>query len=334
MNRNTLSVIIPNYNHGHYIGEALEAILDQSFRPLEVIVIDDASTDNSIEVIEQLARKDSTIRLLRNEKNMGPMPTVNRGLKQANGNCVYMMAADDKILPSFLEKSMNLLAQYPQAGLCSADMILIDERGVKLSEYRATALDRALFLSPQEVLRELRKNPNYIIGGTTIFRREALEEVGGFLPELMGLCDWFAERAIALKYGACFIPETLFLWRQTSANYSNTAFKDTRRMLEVMVETAKLMRSPQYREIFPRDFIKFWSRWFGEQVMDAAWGRLAQHRQALLAELRNCLESSNSIDRLFLWTISLSTRAALLFCRLYLKKLRLRSALREIERTN
>src|SRR4051812_21669960 len=124
MSRSSLSVVMPNYNHSHYIGEALEAILGQTFRPMEVIVVDDASTDNSVEVIEQFVRRDSAVRLLRNEQNSGPVPTVNLGLKQASGDYVYTMAADDKILPTFFEKSMNLLAQYPQAGLCSADMIL------------------------------------------------------------------------------------------------------------------------------------------------------------------------------------------------------------------
>jgi glycosyltransferase involved in cell wall biosynthesis len=71
MGHNTLSVIMVNYNHGKFIGEALDAILSQSYRPMEIIVIDDASTDNSLEIIQQFVRRDLIIRLIRREKNMG-----------------------------------------------------------------------------------------------------------------------------------------------------------------------------------------------------------------------------------------------------------------------
>ena len=114
----TLSVITANYNHAHLIGEALDAILRQSLRPLELIVVDDGSTDNSVEVIERFARRDTTIRLVRNERNMGAQLTSNRGLQHASGAYMYFAAADDRILPGFFEKSIALLTQYPQAGLC------------------------------------------------------------------------------------------------------------------------------------------------------------------------------------------------------------------------
>jgi glycosyltransferase involved in cell wall biosynthesis len=65
MSNTTISVVLPNYNHAEYIGEALEAILSQSVRPKEVIVVDDNSTDGSIAVIEKFLRRDSIIRLIR-----------------------------------------------------------------------------------------------------------------------------------------------------------------------------------------------------------------------------------------------------------------------------
>ncbi|MEE9605051.1 MAG: glycosyltransferase family 2 protein [Candidatus Scalindua sp.] len=71
MRKNTLSVVMPNYNYSQHVGETLEAILDQSFRPLEVIVVDDGSTDNSIEIIESISKRDPIVRLLKNEQNMG-----------------------------------------------------------------------------------------------------------------------------------------------------------------------------------------------------------------------------------------------------------------------
>src|SRR5207253_5079137 len=113
-------------------------------------------------------------------------------------------------------------------------------RGNHTGEYHAAVIARAAFLSPAEVLAELFKNPNYIIGGTTIFRRSALNEAGGFPPHLLSLCDWFTERAIALKDGACYIPAILFLWRQTGNNYSSKTFNDVPKMIEVVVGAIRL----------------------------------------------------------------------------------------------
>ena len=67
-NKGTLSVVMCNYNHGHYIQEALQAILSQSFPPLEVIVIDDGSTDNSVQIIGGIAEKNPTVKFYRNVK--------------------------------------------------------------------------------------------------------------------------------------------------------------------------------------------------------------------------------------------------------------------------
>lgn len=304
---NTLSVIMPNYNHGHLIAGALDTVLEQSFPALEVIVIDDASTDNSVEVIEQCVRRDPRIKLLRNPHNIGAVFTVNEGLKQALGSCVYTMAADDRVLPGFFEKSMTLLGQHPSAGLCSADMNILDNSGKVIGQYRATEASEPAFFSPAQVLTELYKNPKYIIGTTTIFRRAPLDEVGGFSPELQSLCDWFAERAIALKYGACYIPEVLCSWRYTEKNLSQVYFDDPGLMLDLIERTVDLMLSERFRERFPPEFVAFWSKSYGQLVVDAAHERLAQDRYIFMEHLGNCVPRSGTINRVIrrlLWLIT------------------------------
>ena len=148
MSKATLSVVMSSYNYGSYIGAALEAILSQSFRPSEVIIVDDASTDNSIEVIDQFIRRDPVVKLVRNEKNMGVFFTGNLGISLATGDYLYGAAADDKVLPSFFEKSITLLEQHPQAGLCSTDMAYIDRQGHRTGEYHAADFNHAAGLSP------------------------------------------------------------------------------------------------------------------------------------------------------------------------------------------
>src|SRR5206468_3510075 len=93
-------------------------LLDKSRCPDEIVVIDDGSTDNSWDIIQDYAGRHTCIRAYRNEKNMGAVFTVSRGLELARGDYVFASAADDCVLPGFFQKSMELLARYPQAGLC------------------------------------------------------------------------------------------------------------------------------------------------------------------------------------------------------------------------
>src|SRR3954468_1125884 len=95
-----LSVFLANYNHARYLPRALDAILSQSVRPREVIVVDDASMkDNSLEVLDGYARLDPVVRVVRNETNLGVVPTYNKGLGLASADYVFLAAADDYLLP-------------------------------------------------------------------------------------------------------------------------------------------------------------------------------------------------------------------------------------------
>src|SRR5437762_2359536 len=91
----TLSVVVPNYNHAHYLPKCLAAILGQSLPPTEVIMIDDGSTDNSLEVLGQLAREHPNLHVHRNERNRGVVWTANRGIDLAQGDYLFFTAADD-----------------------------------------------------------------------------------------------------------------------------------------------------------------------------------------------------------------------------------------------
>ena len=125
----SVSVILPNYNHAPYLSQCLNAILDQSVKPKEVIVIDDASTDNSVDVISEFAQQNSSIKLILNKKNMGVLTSNLKGFEQATGDYILFAAADDYLLPGIFELSLGLLAKYPQAGLCSSKSRRINENG-------------------------------------------------------------------------------------------------------------------------------------------------------------------------------------------------------------
>lgn len=251
MSQETLSVIMANYNHAHYLPETLGAILNQSYKPLEVIVVDDGSTDNSVEVIEQFVRKDSVVRLLRNETNRGALFSIHRALEHASGAYVYSSSADDKALPGFFEKSMSLLAQHSQAGLCCSEPASFDGVTGIVSENPMRLSDQPAYFSPVELVELMRRRGVHIAGHTSIVKRPALLEAGGFVPELKWHCDWFALLVVAFRCGICYIPEPLATIRLLPNSYSASGTRDWTVQRRVLDTILHIVKSPQYRDVRP-----------------------------------------------------------------------------------
>src|SRR5688572_24531627 len=113
----TLTVLLCNYNHAHFVATAIEAIATQSRLPDEFIIVDDGSTDNSISVIEPYAQKYPFIKFFKNPVNKGLMWTFAHALSMATGDFIYCASADDYTLPGFYEKAMAMADKHPQSGV-------------------------------------------------------------------------------------------------------------------------------------------------------------------------------------------------------------------------
>ncbi|MCY3779183.1 MAG: glycosyltransferase family 2 protein [Chloroflexi bacterium] len=111
-----VSVIMPVYNGEKYLAEAIESILAQSFADFELLVVDDASQDGSVEVIRSYENLDDRIRFFQHERNMGHGTTLNTGLAEATGAYIATMDCDDVSLPVRLEKQVNFLESHPGIG--------------------------------------------------------------------------------------------------------------------------------------------------------------------------------------------------------------------------
>ncbi len=317
-NQPTLSVLMPNYNHAQFLPQSLGAILRQSYRPMEIIVIDDASTDNSVEVIESFKAKEPRLRLMHNERNLGAEKTVNRLLEKASGEYIYLGSADDMILPGFFEKSMDLLSKYPQAGLCSTVGRLIDENGNDRG-IRAIPVVSALprFFSPQEVLKKLRWHGRWITTPTVIQRRDALMRVGGYCLELGSFADTFAALIIALKYGACYIPEPLTCWRVVGKGNAFSSATNWEGLLKKGMLACRLMRTT-YRDICPSDFVAAFERqWM--YAVSASIGRQVRVKQErlLVQALKAVYNKQGFLDRVFGLVMSLSVRVQAMVWQFY-----------------
>src|SRR2546428_12986239 len=111
MSSPTVSVIVPNFNHAEYLPRCLTALIEQSVLPQEIIVIDDASTDDSAQIAREFARRHPIIEVHQNARNHGVVYGANLGLRIARGDYVLFAAAEDYCLPGFMEKSGSVFGR-------------------------------------------------------------------------------------------------------------------------------------------------------------------------------------------------------------------------------
>lgn len=246
----TLSVILPNYNHARYLPYSLGAILGQSVRPLEVLVYDDGSTDDSLRVIREFAAKDPIVRLIADTRKAGPNANLNRGFCEAKGDFVYPAAADDQVLPGFFSSSLDLLARHPGAKLCLTDLAQFDDVTGQVRYLRPQLSPRAGYVTRDEIVQRLAHQHIHMYGGMAILNRTALLDIGGFQPSLKWYADWFCVLVLALRHGACYIPKAFPTMRMLPGSFSAAGSKDTAVQDALVRQIFDLLRSGPYADVW------------------------------------------------------------------------------------
>ncbi len=251
---------MPNYNQAHFIGHALQGILNQTLLPQEIIVIDDGSTDNSLEVIESVLKKVNTLRLVKKDKNQGVITAINDGMALAKGKYVYFAAADDYAFPSFLREAATFLENNPQAGLCSSLTRVIDAGGNDKGILKTPKVIKTPgYISNVMCEKYLMKYGNWIQSNAALYRRETLNQIGGFPPQLKSYADSFVNLSLALSDGVCFIPEALCAWRRLEDGFSAKNSNDPIAFWQIIENTSELMQLSEKR-VFCGKFIKNWKK--------------------------------------------------------------------------
>jgi glycosyltransferase involved in cell wall biosynthesis len=247
----TLSVVVPNYNHGRYLKAALEAHLVQSTAPCEVIVVDDASTDDSRSIVEDVAARHPAVRLIRVERNGGVNAAINRGLREARGDFVCFSAADDLVSPDFAARSLAILAEHPTAGVCFSDPAeMVGDSGV-VQPLPLRLRDRPSLIVPAELERLLKHSWFGFPGHAVLYRRDALLAVGGFDDELRWYADWFATCVLAFRHGACYVPEVLAVFRVSPGSYHARGLRVTAVQRALVFRILDLLQSADCRDVAP-----------------------------------------------------------------------------------
>lgn len=288
----SLSVVIPNFNHGHLIGDQLRSIFSQTVQCSRIIIIDDASTDNSVSTIRQLISGHPNVELVCKTENSGVLKIMNEGLHLAESECVAFLAADDKTLPHFFEKSLSLLSSYPDAALCSGVVLVQYHAGDYVSpRWTMYPCSTPGFLGPGQVRESLLRSDGWFAGNTTVFRRQPLLAVGGFDPELKSFSDGFISRVLALRHGACFIPEPLAIWRRVDRGYAGSTSSDEQTLEQVLIGSNTRMKTI-YSDLFPPELLARCSARMLFGVLSAKLDRFEQRTRSIVEAVQPVAGSS------------------------------------------
>ena len=205
-----VSVLMGSYNHEKYIGEAIESVLNQTFPDLELIIIDDYSTDNSRKVIEMYQAKDSRVSAFFHEKNMGIANTVNDALREVRGKFISFIGSDDVWFPYKLERQLAWAKNCEDQVLWSEGEI-IDESSVPTGK-TFTQMHEAANKKKNGNLFEKIIEDNYIFGQSLLINKDHLAGIM-FDPTLRYLNDYRFMADLACKHEFRFIPEPLAKYR-------------------------------------------------------------------------------------------------------------------------
>jgi glycosyltransferase involved in cell wall biosynthesis len=201
-----VSVVITCYNYGKYLANCIDSVFAQTYKNIEVIVVNDGSTDNSDEVIQKYL-SDSRIRYI-NQKNAGQANAKNTGIRNSRGSFIAFLDADDLWAANKLEKQIPLFSG-PSEGVVYCPAKYVDEAGHELN---FVATDE--YLNPRSGnVTEWLFTDNFVPFSSAVVRKECLEQYGVFDEALKMGIDWDLWLRISAGYKFAFVDERLFYYR-------------------------------------------------------------------------------------------------------------------------
>lgn len=248
-----VSVIIPTYNAMPYLPETVDSVLQQTFTDFELIIIDDGSSDQTVQWLSELA--DPRVRLICQE-NQGVTVARNLGIAEAKGEYIAFLDHDDLWNLTKLEKQVSCLDNNPSVGLVHTWMVLVDEHGKSTGRVMISNAEG-------DVWKQLLEQ-NSIASSSVMVRRCCFETVGVFSParDFYTVEDWEFWIRIAASYPFAMIKEPLLSWRQ----HANNGSKNWR-----LMEQAYRLVIEKAFEAAPPELLYLKNRSYGHANLCLAW---------------------------------------------------------------
>jgi glycosyltransferase involved in cell wall biosynthesis len=249
-----VSVVIPAYNAMKYLPETVDSVFKQTYHNFEVLIINDGSTDNTDHWASQLSQKEPKVKLI-SQPNQGVQKARNRGIKEARGEYIAFLDADDLWEPTKLQKQVDALDRNLAAGLCYTWTALADEQGKATGRVIASRAEGNVWQQLTEI--------NFVCcGSTPLIRRSCFDTTGLFAEDLRFSEDWDMWLRIALKYPFVVIKEPLIRYRQHEAGISKNC--------QSMLETSRILIERNFANV-PTELLHFRNRSYGCIYLYLGW---------------------------------------------------------------
>lgn len=212
-----VSVIMPSYNKAEYIEKSIESVLSQSYEDFELVIIDDCSTDNSIDVINSI--KDRRLKFYKNHSNIGIAENRNRGINLSRGKYIALLDADDISTPFRLEHEVAFLESNLDIDVVYGMSQEIDEHDV-ISRICSPSYNNPRFVRANLLIK------NVIPNGTCMFRKCFIKENNiKYRNQMYGIEDYMFWIECSVKGQIMGLPEVYLYWRNYKNNTTNSILK-------------------------------------------------------------------------------------------------------------
>ena len=220
-----ISVIIPTFNHGRFLGQAVQSVLDQGIESIEILVLDNASTDETAEVMAIFANE-RKVRYMRNRRNLGAGNSTQNGFYIATGRFFCTLMADDFMNPGHLESLLSVVEANPEVAVAYTLIRWVNERGNELSAPLHPGHKNAGYIGGRNEVADLLIYDNYITPSAAIIRHDAFMRVWRRDIRVKGSGDWHAMVQIAEQFpNFAFVNRRGVSYRVHGDQYSNQFYR-------------------------------------------------------------------------------------------------------------
>jgi len=238
-----VSVIIPAYNKAELTVKTVESVLDQTYGNIEIIVVDDGSTDDTKERLTSYAGRIEYIY----KENGGACAARNLGIKKARGEYLAFIDCDDIYLPRKIEKAVECFNENPRFGFVHTPVYFIDEKGRSRGRYPRFQKVPSGWIS-KKLLQK-----NFVCNSTVVVRKTCFEKTGLFDEKIFTPADWDMWLRLAERYQAGYIPVSLTGYRKSDSYIARNLEQSKREMLMVLEKAFE--RNPELPENYRKRLI-------------------------------------------------------------------------------
>ncbi len=222
-----VSIILPTYNGEKYIQQAIDSILKQTYQNIELIIVDDCSKDRTSTIVQEYAKIDDRIHIIKNDINQKLPSSLNIGFSQAHGDYYTWTSDDNLYYENAIEKMALFLDNNEKTNFVYACEEFIDENGIKIG-----------FRQHPKDMDEM--YCNNIVSACFLYRKKVHSELGGYDTNKFLIEDYDFFRRAYIRWGMSYIPEILYSYRRHSGSLSETKMIEVRkRKIELLEESLK-----------------------------------------------------------------------------------------------